>query len=250
MTILNFDGSWYGLLCCIFHVYEYKLDAVSVSNSVHSQVDAFSSKREVYTDPEQAARVSKGLAGKLSAKGLGDLYACFLSELPEAPSLIVRYARAVFSEGLTEKAFGNADVLKVTQIAKMVSRERHRMKAFIRFQLTADNVYFAEIEPDFNVLPLIAGHFKRRYADQEWIIYDKRRKYGIYYDLQKIEEVQFTFSKGKTNTSVFSESEALYQNMWKDYFKHVSIDSRKNTALHLRHVPKRYWKHLIEKQVY
>lgn len=250
MTILVFDGSWYGLLCCIFDVYEYKLDAVSVTGNAYDQADAFSSKREVYTDPEHAARVYKGLAGKLSAKGLGDLYACFLSELPEAPSLVVRYARAVFSDGLTENAFGNADVLKVTQIAKMVSRERHRMKAFIRFQLTADNIYFAEIEPDFNVIPLIAGHFKRRYADQEWIIFDKRRKYGIYYDLQKVEEVQFTFSEGKANPNAFSESEALYQNMWKDYFKHVSIDSRKNTALHLRHVPKRYWKHLIEKQVY
>jgi len=250
MTILVFDGSWHGLLCCIFDVYEYKLGAVSVSAHAHNQADAFSSERMVYTDPEHAVRVSKGLAGKLSAKALGDLYACFLSESPEVPSLIVRYARAVFSAGLSENAYGNADVLKVTQIAKMVSRERHRMKAFIRFQLTSDNIYFAEIEPDFNVIPLIAGHFKRRYADQEWIIYDKRRKYGIYYDLQKVEEVQFTFSEGKTNPNAFAESEALYQNMWKDYFKHVSIDSRKNTALHLRHVPKRYWKHLIEKQVY
>lgn len=250
MTLLTFDGSWYGLLCCIFDVYEYKLGAVSVNADAHSQTDAFGSERTVYTDPGHAARVSKGLAGKLSAKAMGDLYACFLSELPEAPSLIVRYARAVFSDGLTENAFGNTDVLRVTQIGKMVSRERHRMKAFIRFQLTSDNIYFAEIEPDYNVIPLIAGHFRRRYADQEWIIYDKRRKYGIYYDLQKVEEVQFTFSEGKTNPNAFAESEALYQNMWKDYFKHVSIDSRKNTALHLRHVPKRYWKHLIEKQVY
>lgn len=250
MTILVFDGSWHGLLCCVFDVYEYKLGAVSVSTHAHKQADAFSSERIVYTDPEHAARVLKGLAAKISAKAIADLYACFLSELPDAPSLIVRYARAVFSAGLSEKAFGNADVLKITQIAKMVSRERHRMKAFIRFQLTSDNIYFAEVEPDFNVIPLIAGHFKRRYADQEWIIYDKKRKYGIYYDLNKVEEVQFTFTDEKNNPNVFAESEVLYQNMWKDYFKHVSIDSRKNTALHLRHVPKRYWKHLIEKQVY
>lgn len=250
MTVLVFDGSWHGLLCCIFDVFEYKLKAISISTPAHKQVDAFSSERVVYTDPEHAIRVYKGLASKISAKALGDLYACFLSELPEAPSLIVRYARAVFSTGLSENAFGNADVLKVTQLAKMVSRERHRMKAFIRFQLTSDNIYFAGIEPDFNVIPLIAGHFKRRYADQEWIIYDKKRKYGIYYDLEKVEEVQFTFTDRKAAPDIFAESEILYQNMWKDYFKHVSIDSRKNTALHLRHVPKRYWKHLVEKQDY
>jgi len=250
MTILVFDGSWHGLLCCVFDVFEYKLGPVSVSACSHNQADAFGAERLVCTDPAHAARVSKGLFGKLSAKAMADLYACFLSEWSEAPSLIVRYARAVFSEGLTENAYGHPDVLKVTQIAKRVSRERHRMKAFIRFQLTSDGIYFAQIEPDFNVIPLIAGHFKRRYADQEWIIYDKKRQYGIYYDLKKVEEVQFTFSEGKPNPSAFTESEALYQTMWRDYFKHVSIDSRKNTALHLRHVPKRYWKHLIEKQVY
>jgi len=250
MTTLIYDGSWFGLLCCIFDIYEYKLGAVSVSTPERYQPDAFSAPREVHTDTQHAARVSKGLLKNVSAKAYADLYACFLSELPEVPALIVRYARAVFSEKLSETAFGNPDVLRVTQISKMVSRERHRMKAFIRFQLTADNIYFAEVEPDFNVLPLIMGHFKNRYADQEWIIFDKKRQYGIYYDLQRVEEVQFTFSEGKSNPNAFAESEALYQNMWKDYFKHVSIDSRKNTALHLRHVPKRYWKHLIEKQVY
>lgn len=250
MTPLIYDGSWHGLLCCIFDVYEYKLGPVSVTTESLYQPDAFSAPRQVFTDPGHAERVLKGLLKKISAQAVTNLYTCYLSELPEAPSLIVRYVRAVFSEGMSETAFGHPDVLRVSKIAKMVSRERHRMKAFIRFQLTADNIYFAEVEPDFNVLPLIVSHFRNRYADQRWIIYDRKRRYGIYYDLQQVEEVEFTFSEGKQSNHVFAESEGQYQNMWKDYFKHVSIDSRKNTALHLRHVPKRYWKHLIEKQVY
>ena len=59
------------------------------------------------------------------------------------------------------------------------------MEAFVRFQLTKDGLYYCIIQPDYNVLPLISNHFEKRYADQRWLIYDSRRKYGIYYDLKK-----------------------------------------------------------------
>ena len=36
--------------------------------------------------------------------------------------------------------------------------------------------------------------------------------------------------------------------MWKDYFDSTNIKERKNMKLHIRHVPKRYWKYLSEKQ--
>ena len=38
-------------------------------------------------------------------------------------------------------------------------------------------------------MPLIITHFKNRYADQRWIIYDLKRHYGIFYDLNKVEEI-------------------------------------------------------------
>ena len=38
------------------------------------------------------------------------------------------------------------------------------------------------------------------------------------------------------------------QAMWRAYFQAVTIPERRNLALHLRHVPKRYWPYLTEKQ--
>ena len=49
------------------------------------------------------------------------------------------------------------------------------------------NYITAIVQPDFNVLPLIEKHFRERYADQRWLIYDVRRKYGLYYDLQTVD---------------------------------------------------------------
>lgn len=125
------------------------------------------------------------------------------------------------------------------------------MEAFARFQRTADDLYYAGIEPDFNVIPLLSKHFEERYADQNWLIYDLKRKYGIYYNQQKVEEITLDFSEGlqaaSTVKEIFHDGEMLYQELWKDYFKHVNIPARKNIKLHLQHVPRRYWKYLTEK---
>ena len=133
-----------------------------------------------------------------------------------------------------------------------MSREKHRMEAFIRFKLTKDAIYFANIAPDFNVLPLIKNHFKKRYADQKWLIYDLVRKYGIYYNLETVEiitlELDHNFDASKTSTEIFAPIELEFQQLWKDYFKSTNIKSRKNMKLHIQHVPKRYWKYLSEKQ--
>jgi len=136
---------------------------------------------------------------------------------------------------------------------KSVNREKHRMKAFIRFEKTVDGIFYAPIEPDYNVLPLIAGFFKNRYADQQWIIYDLKRKYGLHYNLKTVQEVTFDFVEMKNSTSylagdLLDEKEELYGLLWKDYFKSTNIPARKNMKLHLQHVPKRYWKYLTEKK--
>ena len=153
---------------------------------------------------------------------------------------------------MRKKNFGNDDVLAISQIATKVEREKHRMEAFIRFQHTADGMFYCGIDPDFNVLPLIAKHFKDRYADQQWIIYDLKRRYGLFYDLLSVEEITIeTNAKNLKQPAIqqLSGTEELYANLWKDYFKSTNIESRKNTKLHVQHVPKRYWKYLTEKQL-
>ena len=55
-----------------------------------------------------------------------------------------------------------------------------------RIQKAADGTFFAAFEPQYNALPLTVHHFKDRFADLKWIIYDMKRRYGFYYDLQEV----------------------------------------------------------------
>lgn len=253
MVTYVFDGSLEGLLCAVFECFERKPGRVSLQTSDRYQPEAFGEALEIYNDTNKADRVWKGLKKKLSPAWMRKFYCCFLSEQPAAYAALFELCRYIFThpEGAVEN-YGNEHVLMVSQTAKSVEREKHRMEAFIRFQHTADGIFYCGIDPDFNVLPLIMKHFKDRYADQQWIIYDLKRNYGLFYDELQVEEISMSFHEqrqlNKPAAHALSEKEGLYAVLWQDYFKSTNIAARKNTRLHVQHVPKRYWKYLTEKQ--
>lgn len=254
MHTVVYDGTFEGWLTAVFHIYDHKYEEVDITTNNRLQNNIFGKFHLVESQKEKSERVLSGLKTKLSSGAIKQLYSAFLSEEVCMENNLLKYVQYAFlSKQNIEKDFSNQFVLYVAETAKKVHREKHRMEAFIRFQLTKDQIYYAICEPDFNVLPLIENHFLKRYADQKWLIYDATRKYGLFYDLQKVEEIQLVFSEsnnyGKNITSIFDENEILYQDLWKNYFKSINIVARKNTKLHIQHMPKRYWKYLTEKSL-
>lgn len=251
MTTLIYDGTFEGLLTAVFEIYEHKLTHVKLQKGEWYSSALFEEVIKITTDQRRAARVLKGLRQKLSNDSVQRLYMAYLSEVYNSENILVGYMRYAFdNEQNIEEDYGNRFVLKVSEIVQMVRRERHRMEAFVRFQKLSDGVFYAAVEPDFNVLPLLVKFFKDRYADQKWIIYDLKRKYGIYYDLHDVTYMELDFSDpGDTAgiTSFYCVDEEVYQHLWKNYFNSVNIVARKNMKLHIRHIPKRYWRHLTEK---
>ncbi len=251
MTRLIYDGTFEGLLTAVFEIYERKLNYINLQKTGVASTAMFEDVINVITDNSRASRVLNGLKKKLSANGVQRVYIAHMSEIENEENNIIGFIRHVFDAGQNiEEDYGNRFVLRISEIMVMMRREKHRMEAFIRFQKLKDETYYAVIEPDFNVLPLLIRHFRSRYADQKWMIYDIKRNYGLYYDLHDTEFISMEFSEAKSATDVkasFNEDEEVYQHLWKNYFKSVNIASRKNTKLHVRHIPKRYWKHLTEK---
>lgn len=255
MTQVRYDGTFDGFLTAIFEIYERNLRGCAISRSDANQGIFNNATIAVVTDRTKAERVWLGLRKKLSPMRCHEVYQSFLSELPQLEQMLLDFIVHVFSsKGNVESDFGHPCVLAISQLAHKVHREKHRMEAFVRFQLTKEGVYFASIHPDFNVLPLIVRHFKERYADQDWLIYDNKRKYGVHYHLKTltVSEVALDLLPEASGEFLPShlchEEEIEYQKLWKGYFKSVNIGSRKNEKLHVRHVPTRYWKYLTEKR--
>ena len=254
MLIFTYDKSFDGLLSAVFEAYSRKQFPDMLLEEGASLPLFYNEIISIVSDSEKSGRVWKGLKKKLDETALKQLMACWLSELPEADMLLFRYIRkAIDNQRSIELDFGDPDVLEVVKISRRVEHERLRLLQFIRFQKTGDDTYFAPMEPQFNVLPLAIDHFRDRFSDQKWLIYDLKRKYGYYYDLHEVTEVTFPDLEnhhitGKLNEALLAEDEKVFQKLWKTYFKAIAIKERINPRLHKHNMPVRYWKHLTEKQ--
>ena len=254
MTIFIYDKTFEGLLTCIFDAYFKK----SFPDFLLSEKDSlplfYDELITIYTDNEKSSRVWICLQHKLSKLALSCLAACSLSELPHIDIIMFRYIHKVIdAKQSIELNFGDPDVLEISKIGRKVGQEKGRIIQFLRFQKTIDGIYFAAIEPLYNVLSLVIEHLKRRFKDQKWLIYDMKRNYGYYYDLSEVKEITFDnlkdiqFISGLLNENIMDKDEKLFQQLWKEYFKATTIQERINPKLHRQNMPVRFWKYLIEK---
>lgn len=262
-TLIVYESSFEGWLSAVFYVYENRLQnqpylqLIDIDDYQPSLIDTAS---YVAVDDIKAQRVLTKLNNVFGHSGMRQLLWGFLSEKQGIGSvlfLVVKYALDYPNRQVLED-LGNLAVLELAQTVKSVGREKHRMEAFVRFEHTKEDIYFARVEPDFNVLPLIGEHFRQRYQDQQWAIYDLKRGYGIFYDQSKSVKgkpaalqtiVDVTDEVLFNPSSIHSEQEKQYQRFWQGYFANVNISERKNPRLHKQYLPQRYWKYLTEKQV-
>ena len=251
MLIFRYDKTFEGLLTAIFDAYSIKrfpdvlLAAEETSPLFYDEIIT------VVTDEERSNRVWKGLQKKLSASALTSLTTCWLSELPEIDLVLFRYIhKAIDAPRSIELNFGDPDVLELSKVWKKVNNERLRVMQFLRFQKAADGTYFAAATPEHDALPLSLDYFTDRFADQRWLIYDRRRDYGYYYDGRTARRVTLEDDRGmiadKLADRWLAEDERQFQLLWKNYFRALAIPQRINERQQRRMMPRRYWKHLTE----
>lgn len=254
MSNYSYDGTFPGLLTAIFYAYDSK-DWPEAIIRPEKQGLLFGEIVKINTDEQKATRVWDGVkryGGELTCE---QIFHAFLSLDDDVEMIILRYCRELFTQKVCIATnFANDSVLKVSQLEKKVLREAHHFVMFIRFEQAADGTWFAPISPKYDILSLITGHFRARFADQTWLIYDTRRGYGFFFDTKKIEQITidnpaFNVISGQLNSNVTHPEEDKWQLMWKTYFKQIAIKERTNIKCQQNFMPKRFWKYLTEKKL-
>ncbi|MDR1526579.1 MAG: TIGR03915 family putative DNA repair protein [Dysgonamonadaceae bacterium] len=252
MLYYLYDGTFEGFLTAVFDVY-YRKEIPGRIVTAETALPLFTDIHNVITAKDKAERVFQGLQKKISQSAIHMLYICYLSEIQDIERILLRYIqKALTSPVSIEINFADDDVLTLSKIYKKVLNERTHLVQFVRFQKTADGMYFALTDPVYNVLPLCADFFQDRYADQQWLIYDSRRNFGLYYDLTETEIVRFEHPPVDLKTGSIvreqqDDDEKAFQDLWKEYLQSITIQSRKNLRLQRQFMPQRFWKYLIEK---
>lgn len=239
-----YDGSFEGLLTAIFEAY-YRREIPDRILSEHNlQEDLLARQVQIPSDPTKADRVFASIGTKISSQAQQNVLHCYLSDLKDAGTWIYHYLRLGWKTGSKVDLYlTDEKVQRVHQTARKVRFEAHRMLGLIRFRKLQGEIYYAPMEPDHNILGLIAPHFAQRMADQNWMIHDIRRGLAALYDQNEIKTAAILQKKELT----LDQQELWYQQLWKQYFNSIAIPNRINPRLQRQHMPIRYWRHLIEK---
>ena len=239
-----YDGSFSGYLTAIFYAYPLKEEVHIYKESTYSP-SLLATSKLIETQEDKAERVYQSILSKLSYNILDNIYKLYLSDEENAETLGLSYLRLCYKYSDTINLAKNNDIIRQVDLTcKRVWTEVHRFYGFVRFKEIGPLTFYAAIEPDHNVLPLMMGHFKRRFSDQNFIIHDLKRKCAMVYDKQDIYIRYLTASESKDLAS--AEIKDNFEDLFKTYYQSATIAARKNSRLQNHWMPKRYYKHLIE----
>jgi len=240
-----YDGSFEGLLTAVYDAYYSKIKPTELLEEEEFQPSLINESYYIETDSIKSDKVHNAIRTKISEDALEYIFYTYLSSFKGKGTLIYNYIKLGFKYGLKVNLHTYDDtVIKIHKIRNRVAGEQHLMLGFVRFEAIGKNLYYSSIEPDHNILSLIAPHFVNRLADQNWIIHDLRREVAAIYNMA--EWVIVPFEKNKIPNIDGNASEDFYTNLWKDYFASTTITNRLNPKLQKMKVPVRYWKHMTE----
>lgn len=238
-----YDGTLNGFLTIVFDSYRTKTLPQKICDEMNYSPNFLDHIVYIQTDFEKAKRVFNGIEKSISDTTLYNTYYAFLSNEKEKEIHLLKYLCDGFAIG--PKINNRLTLTYVYQVMSMKKRsfgECHRLKGLLRFQEVGKNLYYASIHPDNNIIEPLGHHFMHRLPSQNFIIHDKVRDICLLYNGKEYQIIDSTHLK----IPDISEEEQKYQELWKLFFKTISISERKNPRCQMQYMPKKYWKDLIE----
>ena len=249
-TSLTYDGTFEGLLTAVAHALDAGVVPTDIRPPGAGAPDLFDQPVAVTTNPDRAAALSARLEC-LDPHIVHQVLHAFLSEEPDLGRPLFSYISLSLERGECVDGFlTNADVRRVVMTARRVGGESHRLKGLLRFRELRTGTLWAPVEPDANVVLLLALHFRRRLSAQSWGIHDMKRHVAVAWDGKDLEWLEGEGLRrriAELRPDELSRAEQGYQDLWRTFFRSIAIPERINPELQRRNMPRRYWKHLVEK---
>ena len=246
MIIYIYDGTWEGLLTSIYQAYYSGQAPEKIRCREDLQTSFFEQNIIIVTDGDKAERVSQSVIRKISPEAWRHSLCAFLSENQDVGTWIYHYLKLGWQIGRDlDRHLEDPRVFRIHELAQKVTFERHRMLGLIRFQQieATPPFLYAPYSPDHNITALVAPHFAKRLAGENWIIHDQKRGLAAFYNRTAWIIVDFV----PDQLPQASREETEFQQLWQTYYQHLSIKQRFNPQLQKKNMPMRYWRFLTEK---
>jgi len=241
MVCLICDGSYRGLLSALFDAHAMKPPPEEVFLLPPKQPQLLAQYINVPTDEDKAARVERAIREKLSPTAIGHVEMLAASAVPEAGTLLFRYLKLGWKVGKSlDDHLVMPEVMDVIQLARRVGKEINKFSGLVRFFTLDSGVLYAELEPDHDIVPLLAPHFVNRMPAENWVLHDTAHGTAALYRPGECRIVRGAFDASQ----VRKDDEFL--ELWRAFYDAIGIKERVSEKRRRAFMPKRYWKHLPE----
>jgi probable DNA metabolism protein len=240
-VIYSYDGTFEGLLCCVFESYDKKEIPLAIVGPDCVQNMLLTGK-DILTDPLKAKRVQSSIPKKISYEVYEFVCQAFLTCFPEKELYILLFLRQAYKYGAqVMNRLTDEIIYPLYKAVQHLQKESHLLKGFIRFSV-ANQVLISEIGPKNFVLPLLKQHFIERYPEERFLIYDKTHQMGLLYQPYQARIVPID----ALEMPEFDEVEIQFRKLWKLFYDTIEIKERHNEKCRMTQMPKRYWDYMTE----
>lgn len=136
----------------------------------------------------------------------------------------------------------DSDVQDFERRKKLVTRDMHKMKAFVRFRevpVGEEIHYYAWHRPDHKIIHLIAPFIRERFNGMNWTIMTED-------GCATWDRKELTFSAGVERSALPPDGA---EDLWKTYYASVFNPARIKESAMKKEMPVRYWKTLPESEL-
>jgi uracil-DNA glycosylase len=133
------------------------------------------------------------------------------------------------------------DTHRMSDLARGVRRDIHKMRAFVRFREVADpdgnSLYVAWFEPEHHILRANAAFFVNRFTQMRWTILTPRGR---------LDWDGATLREGPPARREDAPPDDDVEELWRGYYASIFNPARLKVGAMLREMPRKYWKNLPE----
>jgi probable DNA metabolism protein len=197
---------------------------------------------KIDNDAQVAEATAAALKKRVSSRLLSDVWFALLSCDGNVDMALWHTLERVWTLGKRAEAdLADGYASAVRKAALRTGGEYNKYLGLVRFK-DVGGLFYAELEPDCDVLTLLADHFSARLPDQGWVLHDLRRKKAAVYDTTKWVVADMDLPQAPPST----EREREFQALWREFYRSTTTLQRLNYKTQRGHMPKKYWKHLVE----
>lgn len=240
-----------GIFTAVYDGWSWRMrgKAVEISVKEPEYPDFFTTVVEVASDHVKAGKVLRTIREKLGMEVYEALCYTAVSCHADKGTLVFRVLWQALSGRQCDRHvmenLADGDVNMVAKLRTRVWHELHRYYGFVRFREIGGKVLFSKINPENDILEMLAPHFADRFPRENWMIYDERRKKVLLHPRDGTCSIRKNTEFLRDQDTFLSEKEE-YEELFKCFCKSVTIRERRNPALQQQLLPLKFRSNMPE----